>query len=311
MADHLVPEAILDYLTPGAILALASYAFALSLALNVALRSKWLFLPKATNKKADLVAPATTTAEPEKAARARSLGLIERHIGGCWLRCLPGAAEQLDSTESSRSIAPGTGTLAAISSVGFEDSLLPELTFAERQELMTGTMVVRRTPRADGGVDCLAAQRIRAPAEMTWSRLTAFGEWNQMVDFCTGCEEYERTGTAHQAQVKTRVTLGVPFMSVVAYMDNYEVSRATGRVSWRLDATKRSDCVRHEGFYCVRPDPSDPAACTIYYTAAVKVASWCPIWVENFINERGLPMAVGWITREAERRAMQLHNGSR
>jgi len=151
-------------------------------------------------------------------------------------------------------------------------------------------------------VDCLAAQLVRAPATLTWSRLTAFKEWHQMVDFCASCEEYERLGDDTMASVKTKVTLSLAIISVVAYLHNYEIDRRRGCLSWRLDSTKKSDCVRHEGFYLVRPDESDPDACVVYYSAAIKLASWCPLWLENFINEQGVPTAVGWLKREAEKR---------
>ena len=114
---------------------------------------------------------------------------------------------------------------------------------------------------------------------------------------------YERSGDDAMASVKAKVTLRLAIFSVVAHMHNYALDRRLGRVSWRLDTTKKNDCVRHEGFYYVRPDEADPDACVVYYSVAIKLASWSPLWLENFINEQGVPTAVGWLKREAEARA--------
>ena len=80
------------------------------------------------------------------------------------------------------------------------------------------------------------------------------------------------------------------------------IDRSAGRLAWTLDGSRENDCVRHAGFWLVRADPSCAHASLVYYSADVQLAAWCPAWLNAFISEQGLPLAVGWLRREAERR---------
>ena len=178
----------------------------------------------------------------------------------------------------------------------------PELSAAEQQRLARGQTVIKRTRMGDGREQGLAAQRIRAPAALVWSTLNDFERWCGMVDHCVGSEVYQSTGDLVRGEVKAKVTLGLAFLRVSAHC-HHVLDRPAGRLTWTLDTTQPNDVVANEGFWLVRADPTDAGACVVFYSGVVVLAAWAPAWANTFLAEAGLPKAVGWIQREAERRA--------
>lgn len=229
-----------------------------------------------------------------------AVDLIERHLGPAWARCfqcLPHAREAVKHQHvAERGDAP-TAT------VGVTPTEVPTLSDPERERVGSGKTVIIRPPNTTGG---LAVQRVRAPAEMVWATLNDFGKWSQMVDHCTGtdvyCDTTGESGGAHGV-VDMKISLGVAFVGLVAHVHQI-VDRGTGRLTWTLDEAKPNDCVKHAGYWLIRPDPSSPTdASLVYYSADVELSPWIPGWLNSFISEQGLPLAVGWLRREAERRA--------
>jgi hypothetical protein len=189
--------------------------------------------------------------------------------------------------------------------VGVAEAETPELTEEEQRRLAEGQTVLKRM-MIDGGIHGLAAQRIKAPAALVWRTLNDFPEWPNMVDHCIEASVYERGGDDHIGSAKARVVLGVAFVKICAHV-HHKHDMAAGRITWSLDKSRESNCLSNDGFWMVRPDASDPLGqhSVVYYSAAVALGTWAPKWLNSFIGEQGLPKAVGWIRREAEKRWVQ------
>ena len=233
-------------------------------------------------------------------AVAAAMDLIEEHLGAKWLKCFPSNCVGKSGSRASSTAATARNTLTPPSTVGVRPTTVPELTPLEQRQLALNRTILKRS-----GTQALAAQRVRAPAELVWATLHSFTEWPKMVDNCVGTEVYSGQSVGSDAatgEVKAKVTLGVAFVRVSAHV-HHVLDKAAGRSSWTLDKSKTNDVVENTGCWLVRPDQTgDANACVIYYSANVQLAAWAPAWVNTFVAEQGLPKAVGWLRREAEKR---------
>lgn len=250
-----------------------------------------------------------------------AMAFVEETLGPRWLRCFPGPEGGKGGRDAGgRGPSSGASPPAV---VGTAPTAVPELSPHEQARLAQFQTVVRQSEGGardgDGAIRALACTRVRAPAELVWSRLHAFAEWPKMVDHCVATEVYECDGGANASagggaaaaravdaataeSVKAKVTLGVAFVNLTAHV-HHTLDKAAGRSSWTLDERQANDVVANSGFWLVRPDPcGDANACVIYYSAHVELAEWCPGWLNTFIAEQGLTKAVGWLRREAERK---------
>ena len=179
----------------------------------------------------------------------------------------------------------------------------PELSIPEQERLATGQVVVVRTILEDGSKRGLAVQRIAAPAHIVWDTLVDFQNWSEVPgNNCVASEVYDSSGDEQMGRVKAKITLGVAWLKIAAHCDHV-VDRAAGRLTWTLDESQPNDVLTNEGYWLVRPDPEDPANYSqVCYCGVVVLAAWAPAWANTFLCEAGLPKAVGWIRKEAERR---------
>ena len=177
----------------------------------------------------------------------------------------------------------------------------PQLDVQEVEQLARGVTVLKQLPGSDGAREGLAAQRINAPAELVWQILLHFEAWPGVVDNVVGSEVYERDGDGQAGNIRVRVTLRIGFIKINTHVHHVLDMRA-GQLTWSLDPRHPSDLLSNTGYWLVRSDPSLPNQCTVYYSAAVRLKAWAPAWLDAFIAVQGLPRAVGWIKRAAERR---------
>jgi len=174
---------------------------------------------------------------------------------------------------------------------------VPHLTAAESDRLASGAAVLKGRKAADGSKEGIAAQKIDAPAELVWATLLDFAAWPHMIDDVRDASVYEQEGD----EIKVKVVVGVGFIRISSHV-HHTLDRLAGQLTWALDASKPSDLQANTGYWLVREDPACPQSCVVYYSAAVRLKSWAPAWLDKFIAEQGLPRAVAWLKRAAEKR---------
>jgi len=174
----------------------------------------------------------------------------------------------------------------------------PLLTHAEMQQVKSGRLVFRPHLK-DGGVNtAVAVQRVRAPVSVVWGCLLDFERYPSMVDDVCAVDVYEKRG----AHIKVALSVGYSVIRLMTCL-HHTFSPALGQLTWSLDSSRSSSFNLNDGFWLVRADPSDPSCSLVFYSIAVELKGWMPGWVNTYIGEKGIPRAVAWVQREAERRA--------
>jgi len=224
-----------------------------------------------------------------------AVDLIEKHLGQQWARCfscLPNARALAHEQQSAAAKNASTGV------VGITPTVVPEISGTERARVADGQTVISKQQNMGSGG--LAVTRVKAPADLVWATLNDFANWHKMVDHCCGADVYHES----EGVVDMKIRLGFAGRTCITAHVNQTVDPSAGRLTWALDATKPNDCVKHTGFWLVRPEAEAGAATSlVYYSADVELSAWAPWWINAFISEQGLPLAVGWLRRESERRA--------
>ena len=178
---------------------------------------------------------------------------------------------------------------------------VPKLDAVEEQTLHTGAMVLK-TIAAKKGNEGLAVQVVNTPAELVWATILDFGEWPRMVDDVVATQVYERS----EDVIKVKVTIGIGFLKIHTYVVHV-LDKVAGTLTWSIDepcagGARQSDLLANTGYWIVRPGAPNTASCTVFYSCAVQLRSWAPGWLDRYIAREGLPRALGWLKREAEKR---------
>jgi len=174
----------------------------------------------------------------------------------------------------------------------------PPLSNTERARLCDGELIFRPY-RNDAGINRgVAVQKVKAPPSVVWAAVMDFDRYPEMVDDVCATEVYEREG----ATTKVAVSVGVSVVRLTTCLHHVHAP-AHQQLTWSLDSDKPSQFKSNDGFWLVHADPADGASCVVYYSIAVELKAWVPSWVNAFVAKQGLPRAVAWLKREAERRA--------
>ena len=175
---------------------------------------------------------------------------------------------------------------------------LPPLDSSEECDVEAGKLVFRPY-RNDSGINRgVAVQLVRASSEHVWQTVLDFERYPIMVDDVCAARVYERSP---DGDIKVAVSIGygpVRFTTCLHHKYAPELSQLT----WALDASAPASFKHNEGFWVVRPH--GPSSCVVYYSIAVEVNGWVPSWVNGFVAKAGLPRAVAWLKKHAERRQL-------
>lgn len=118
-----------------------------------------------------------------------------------------------------------------------------------------------------------------------------------MIDDVCATRVYEREGN----DTKVAVSVGYSFVRLTTCL-HHVLALEHGQLSWTLDASQPTSFASNEGFWLVREDPSDPNCSVIYYSIALELKLAVPGWVNGFVEGQGIPRAVAWVKRAAEKR---------
>ena len=174
----------------------------------------------------------------------------------------------------------------------------PPLSASEQGQVQRGELIFRPY-RNDLGVNRgVAVQRVHAPPSLVWQCLCDFESYPRMVADVCAAHVYESNGT----DIKVAVSIGYGPVHLTTCL-HHVYAPELEQLTWSLDAAQPSSFRVNDGFWLVRPDPSDAAYSIVYYSIAVELKGWVPGWVNGFVAKQGLPRAVAWVKREAEARA--------
>ena len=177
---------------------------------------------------------------------------------------------------------------------------LPPLDAGEAARIAAGGLVFRPY-RNDYGVNRgIAVQRVEAASSEVWAALLDFEAYPRMVDDVCASNVYEQNG----CDVKVAVKVGYGAVGLTTCL-HHTYDASAGQLTWTLDENRPSSFKSNEGFWVVRALDEGTNACVVYYSIAVELKGWVPSWVNDFVAEKGIPRAVGWLKREAERRQLQ------
>jgi hypothetical protein len=79
------------------------------------------------------------------------------------------------------------------------------------------------------------------------------------------------------------------------------VNKEKGYVTWTLDYSRSSELDDSVGFWYVAKHPTKPNWTRLYYSVEIRVASWVPSFVENYLSKKGLVTATAWVKKESEK----------
>lgn len=172
------------------------------------------------------------------------------------------------------------------------------LTPADKAKLDKGQPVRKQLKnKSQKGGRGMVIQDIDAPPSVVMGRILDFDNYPNMVDKVKLTKNYDTRGN----HMKTRFIIGTFAFSIEYFIDHI-VNKEKGYVTWTLDYSRKSELDDSVGFWYVAKHPTKPNWTRLYYSVEIRVASWVPSFVENYLSKEGLVTATAWVKKEAEKR---------
>ena len=161
------------------------------------------------------------------------------------------------------------------------------LTPADKAKLEKGLPVRKQLKnKAQKGGRGIVIQDIDAPPSVVMGRILDFNNYPNMVDKVKLTKNYAVQGN----HIKTRFIIGT-FAFSIEYFIDHSVNKEKGYVTWTLDYDRSSELDDSVGFWYVAKHPTKPNWTRLYYSVEIRVASWVPSFVENYLSKEGLVTA--------------------
>jgi len=81
-------------------------------------------------------------------------------------------------------------------------------------------------------------------------------------------------------------------------------------LTWTLDYSKLSDFDDSCGYWYIVPHPEKPGWTRIFYSVEVGMYDWVPKFVTDFMSNKALTDATGWLKKYSEIEALKQHSAS-
>ena len=170
---------------------------------------------------------------------------------------------------------------------------LPYLDSDEMARVHSGHLFFK--PYRDGlSNKAFAVLLVNAPESVVWEKILDFTNYPRMVDDVQSVSLYAATKNNYKVEIK----VGIGFITLTTCL-HHVYTPQTHRLTWTLDKEKPSLMGENAGFWVV--SPRDDETCIVYYSISIKLKAWVPAWVNEFVSSQGIPRAVVWLKREAER----------
>jgi hypothetical protein len=147
----------------------------------------------------------------------------------------------------------------------------------------------------------LVVQDVEAPTNIVWDRILDYNNYAKMVPKTLESQNYKVEKHRDGSQtIYTRMKVGFGIIKLVFYV-KHEYLPKLHSLTWTLDYTKKSDFDDSCGYWYVVPHPDDPTHKTrVYYSVAASMFDWVPQFVVNFMSNKALTDATGWVKTFSE-----------
>jgi hypothetical protein len=106
-------------------------------------------------------------------------------------------------------------------------------------------------------------------------------------------------------RIWVRMKVGFPLLKLQFFVSHLH-DPARKSLTWTLDYSARSDLDDSVGFWYVVPHPDDPEnASRVYYSVDVRMFSWVPSFVVDFMSRQALVDATAWVKKYSELEAQK------
>jgi len=191
----------------------------------------------------------------------------------------------------------------------FDNSLIKySLTSSEEALLAQGKGVAKTTKNTNGekGGRGFAVQDVHAPISTTLATIADLLSYPKYVpsvkkvNIYNGPTKFMNGTSKNKAQFDVRV-FGVSFR----YFLDLTLDTKRNTYTWTLDYDKTSDFDDNVGHWQVQKHPSKPQWCRVMYTADVRLPSWIPSMVVNFLTKTAVMESTQWVKQVSEKAALE------
>mmetsp|Transcript_33298 Transcript_33298/g.54968 ORF Transcript_33298/g.54968 Transcript_33298/m.54968 type:complete len:243 (+) Transcript_33298:292-1020(+) len=99
--------------------------------------------------------------------------------------------------------------------------------------------------------------------------------------------------------IYTRMKVGFPMVKLQFFV-KHEYAPQLNSLTWTLDYTKKSDFDDSCGYWYIVPHPDNPNWTRVYYSVEVSMFDWIPKFVVQFMSNKALTDATGWVKKFSE-----------
>jgi hypothetical protein len=99
--------------------------------------------------------------------------------------------------------------------------------------------------------------------------------------------------------IYTRMKVGFPMVKLQFFV-KHEYQPKLNSLTWTLDYSKKSDFDDSCGYWFVVPHPDNPNWTRVYYSVEVSMFDWVPKFVVQFMSNKALTDATGWVKKFSE-----------
>ena len=147
----------------------------------------------------------------------------------------------------------------------------------------------------------LVIQDVKAVREVCLERIADLSRYPKVVPRVKNVEIYEQhTFPNRTILTKAKFEVGVMFNKFTYYLE-LTLNPHFGTYTWTLDYSKKSDFEDNIGHWQVMEHPTEKKWSRILYSCQVKLPSWIPGFVVDFLTKSALVEATTWVKKESER----------
>jgi hypothetical protein len=146
-------------------------------------------------------------------------------------------------------------------------------------------------------------QDVKAPTNVVWDRVLDYNNYAKMVPKTIESQNYkvEKHGKKDDSPqtIYTRMKVGFPMVKLQFFI-KHEYEPKLNSLTWTLDYSKQSDFDDSCGYWYIVPHPDNPNWTRVYYSVEVSMFDWVPKFVVQFMSNKALTDATGWVKKFSE-----------
>ena len=146
----------------------------------------------------------------------------------------------------------------------------------------------------------LVVQDVHAPSDIVWERILDFDHYAEMVPKTIRSSNYRVLNDDKYQTIYTQMQVGFPMIKLQFFI-RHEYYPVLNSLTWTLDYTRKSDLDDSCGYWYVIPHPDHYKEWSrVFYSVDVSMFDWVPTFVVNFMANKALTEATGWVKKYSE-----------